>query len=100
MDKSGDFRTEAFQRIEKEIRDSLISISTCEELNTLYNLLAKIKYFVELNTKQNTEILTKKIEEITSKGKISSEELNNYYLNKFCKNDTELRKKGLILFVN
>ena len=82
-------------RIDKDLRDCLLQVSVTEELNVLSYQLAKFK--TQAPSRSEIDLLNRKIEGILNDKKITSDELNNYYLLKNHKNEVDLRSERLDL---
>jgi len=94
LEKS-DPRIEIFMRLDKDLRDTLLQVSVTEELNVLSYQLAKFK--VQAPSRPEIDLLNRKIETILNEKKITSDELNQFYLLKLHKNEVDLRSERLDL---
>ena len=91
-----DMRSEMLIRIEKEAKDNIITLSAYEDLCYLNNIYKHIKMQMNLEpTMLNVynDIIKDKIDEALTRGKLTSDEMNNFVLLTFNKSDIDLSKE-------
>lgn len=94
LEKS-DNRLEYYLRIQGDLKEILLNIAAGEELTNLISLLNYLKAFPE--KKEQLDWTQRKIDEIVQSKRLMQDEVNNFYLAKFNKNEIDLRVERLEL---
>jgi len=94
LEKS-DNRLEYYLRIQTDLKEILLNIAAGEELTNLISLLNYLKGIPE--KKEQLDWTQRKIDEIVQGKRLMQEEVNNFYLAKFNKNEIDLRVERLEL---